>query len=718
MLSGMKPSACIALVLASCAASPPATDDRPFEATIHRDAFGVAHVHGATDADAAYGFAYAQAEDNLWQVEENFVRALGRAAELHGDALVLDDWINGSLEIPRLARDEFDASDARLRRLLVGFAAGFNDYVRDHPDTELRLLERFEPWYPLALIRYLYYQRGFLGSLRLPRASYARAFRRITGLDIEVAVDGTAIPRDEVGSNSWAVGPARSASGAALLFINPHLPFFGPSQVYEGHVLSDEGWNFTGYGRFGFPMPYVGFNEELGWASTDNAADLADAYVETLVEDGRGYAYGDDVREVRAWSATVRVKRGDEVVALELPMRSTHHGPLVATSGERLVAAKLAKLDAPGWLAQWYAMTRADSLDAFRRAVEPLDMLFGNYLYADRDGNIFYVYNACVPVRDEAFDWRQPVEGRDPRTEWRGFHSMNEIPQLLNPASGYLQNCNSTPFLTTSAGNPAAEDFPAYMAPEPDSARAKNARRILESRETFDFDAWTRLSYDTTLVTADVDLPRLFAEYDALRAADTGGADELARAIELLRAWNHVATPQSTATTLYVLFGARARRELAGDWPLTDALRAACDELGDGWDTIEVPWGELNRHQRVHSSGTPGGRDDAPSLAAAGGPSWAGPMFTFWAPREEGQRRRYGVGGNSYVAVVEFGERVRGFSLHPFGSATSPDSPRRADLEERYLSGDYKPAWLTLDDVRANALTARKVGGAAPARDE
>ena len=686
--------------------------ERVFRATIHRDAFGVAHVHGATDADAAYGLAYAQAEDNLWQVEENFVRAIGRAAELYGQPLLLDDWINHSLEIPRLSREEFDESDKRLQALLRGFAAGFNDYRKDHPKVPLRVLKRVEPWYPLALIRYLYYQRGFLGSLGLPRASYAAAFRRITGLDIKVATADDAIPRDEVGSNSWAVTPAKSASGEALLFINPHLPFFGPSQVYEGHVLSDEGWNFTGYGRFGFPMPYVGFNEHLGWASTDNAADLADAYVETFDDAAHplSYRYGEERRDARRWTAKVGMLADGEIKELELELRRTHHGPLVATSGRGLVAAKMAKFETPGWLAQWYAMTRATSLDEFRRAVEPLDMLFGNYLYADCDGNIFYVYNACVPKRDERFDWSAPVDGSDPRTEWLGFHPMGDLPQLLNPESGYLQNCNSTPFLSTSAGNPARGDFPSYMAPEPDSVRARNARRILESREKFSFDEWRNLSYDTTLIRAATDLPPLMREFDAFGTADPERAAELARAIELLREWDHVATTESTATTLYVLFAEKTRS--AGQrayWPLTTALRAACDELALNWDTIEVAWGELNRHQRLHSSGDANGRDDAPSHPVAGGPSWAGPMFTFWSAPEPGQKRRYGRGGNSYVAVVRFGERVEGFSLHPFGSATSPYAAGRDDLQVRYLTGDYKPAWLTLDEVRENATEVTTV---------
>jgi penicillin amidase len=506
------------------------------------------------------------------------------------------------------------------------------------------------------------------------------------------------MPRREQGSNAWAVTPARSASGHALLFINPHLPFFGPSQVYEGHVMSDEGWNFTGYTRFGFPMPYVGFNEDLGWASTDNAADLSDLYVETFdhPDDTLAYRYGDGYRTAVAWVDTIRVASGDGVEARVARFRKTHHGPIVAERDGRPRALRMARYEEPGWLDQWYAMTRARSYEAFLEAAGRLDMLFGNYLYADRAGNIFYAYNAAVPRRDERFDWSETVEGRDPATEWQGYHPLAEIPQVLNPPSGFLQNCNGTPFLATAEANPDPAAFPSYMVREGDNARSRAARRILTGRDTFTFDAWARLSYDTYVVSADENVPALVRAWEQAGTDQPERARRLADAVDLLRAWDRISTVGSEAMTLYVYYGEAL---FGGGGPL-EALEQAVEGLERDWGTLRVPWGEVNRLQRVHSSGT-GFDDDAPSLPVAGVPSWAGSMFTFWAQQREGTQRRYGAGGNTYVAVVEFGPQVRGRSLHPFGY--------QVDQSPRYAAGDYKPAWLTLEDVRANAVNQQSV---------
>jgi penicillin amidase len=459
------------LILFACGGTSPRQSSEDIEylesvarsVTIYRDDFGVAHVHGPTDTAAAFGFAYAQAEDNFWQLEDNFIRAVGRAAEVHGEEALMDDWINRALEIPKLSVAEYQQSDLELRRLLDGFSDGLNYYVATHSDVERRLLDTFEPWYTLAFIRYLYYQRGFLFAARLPREAYLEAFQNSTGLEppATARLGEASPPSSERGSNSWAVTPRKSAGGHALLLINPHLPFFGPSQVYEGHVMSDEGWNFSGYTRFGFPLPYVGFNENLGWASTDNAADLQDVYVETFddPDNDLAYRYGDELQTAEQWTDILRYKTDSGMKEHTASFRKTHHGPILAIQDGKPMSVRMAKFEEPGWLQQWYGMTRAGNLEEFKAAVAPLDMLFGNYLYADNRGNIFYVYNAAVPRRNPSFDWTKPVGGSDPATDWQGYHGMDEIPQLLNPETGFLQNCNGTPFLSTSSGNPKPEDF-------------------------------------------------------------------------------------------------------------------------------------------------------------------------------------------------------------------------------------------------------------------
>ncbi len=727
----------LALTVLALAACGPSDPDR--QVTVHRDAWGTPHVHGATDAAAAFGFAYAQAEDNLRQIEESYIRAVGRASELHGEETLVDDWLNRSLRIEPLARAEYEQAGPDVRALLDGYAAGLNHYLAVHPEeaeAHVRLLERFEPWYPLALIRYLYYQRGFLGAAGLADREIAAAVKASSdsgsgGDDLGGAVDAApdgppALPRSERGSNSWAVAPERSASGHALLLINPHLPFFGPSQVYEGHVLSDEGWNFSGYTRLGFPLPYVGFNEHLAWASTDNAADLVDLYAEHFdaPDDPLAYRYGEGHRRAteRTVEIGVRSEDGAGVERRSFTLRRTHHGPVVALRDGRPLSVRLAKLEEPGWLAQWYAMSRATTLEEFRSAVSPLDMLFGNYLYADREGHIFYVYNAAVPRRSEAFDWSAPVDGADPETEWRGYHSMDELPQVLDPPTGWLQNCNGSPFLATTEGstaNPDPAEFPSSMVPEEDNARSRNARRILDVRHPFTFDEWRELAYDRDALTAHEEIPGLVEEWEALRTANRGRAEALREPISLLRDWNGVSTVGSEAMTLFVHWfetrhrlrqeeapGARTESRVPiGLW----ALEKAKARLERSWDTWRVPWGEINRLQRVGTSGE-GFDDDAPSLPAAGVPSWAGAVFTLWSSEVDGQRRRYGVGGNSYVAVLEIGPTIDARSLLVFGPSADPESPHHTDQAVPYLEGEFKRAWLTLEDVEAHAERSYRPG--------
>src|SRR5215212_6328879 len=367
--------------------------------TIYRDTYGVPHIFGRTDASTASGFAYAQAEDNFWRVEENFIHALGRASELYGGKTLEEDRLNRALEIPRLARDEYARLDRHMRSVCEAFAAGFNYYLAHHPEVRPRLLTKIEPWYTLAFIRYNYYQNGFARD------------RSLRGTEPQTAQIENDL-KEHTGSNGWVVGPSKSANGHALLFINPHLPFFGSGQVYEGHVHSNEGWNFTGYTRFGFPLPYVGHNENGGWVSTDNAADSTDVYLETFDDPTRplAYKYGNGHRLATERVEEIRVKTAAGVETRKFTMRKTHHGPIVGSRDGKALAIRMAKFEDDGWLREWYLMTKAKSLAELKQAMAPLNMLFGNVMYADRQGNTFYLYNGAVPRRDPKFDWKKPVD--------------------------------------------------------------------------------------------------------------------------------------------------------------------------------------------------------------------------------------------------------------------------------------------------------------------
>ncbi len=675
---------------------------------IYRDTYGVPHVFGRTDASTVFGFAYAQAQDNFWRVEENFISALGRLSEVHGEETLDEDRLNHALEIPRLAREEYARLDRHMRALCDAFAAGFNYFLSRHPEVRPRLLTRIEPWHALAFIRYNYYQNGFSRDRNL----------RPGGLQTAQSESDL---RPHVGSNGWVIGPSKSASGHAMLFINPHLPFFGPGQVYEGHVHSDQGWNFTGYTRFGFPLPYVGHNENGGWVSTDNAADLQDVYFETFDDPARplAYKYGNGYRLATERIDEILVKTATGVETRSFTMRKTHHGPVLGARDGKLLTLRMAKFESDGWLREWYEMTNAKSLAALKRAMTPLNMLFGNVMYADRQGNTWYLYNGAVPRRNPRFDWTKPVDGSDPATEWQGYHTIAELPQLTNPKTGWMQNCNTTPFLLTSEGNLDPKRYLKYMVQEGDNPRGAISREILASTPTFTFDQWRRAAFDTRVKRADSRVPQLMValkEHLGSEAKGTGSSagHRLLEANEELARWNHRSTNDSVAMTLFSLWHDRISRDRTTNRDTTEkqvaALNEVLDTLERDFGTWRVAWGEISRLQRLDESKNEKFQDARPSLPVAGVNGNDGAVFTLYAAPERGQKRRYGVAGGSYISVVEFGPSVRALSVHTFGASGHPDSRHYTDQAELYARGEFKPAWLTLKDIRANLEAAYHPG--------
>ena len=666
--------------------------------TIYRDTYGVPHVFGRTDASTVFGFAYAQAEDNFWRVEENFIRAVGRASEVYGERTLDDDRLNRALEITKLAQEEYARLDPHMRAMCDAYAAGFNYYLARHPEVRPRLLTQIEPWHTLAFIRYNYYQNGFAHDPALLREK------------LQTAASDSDL-KQHTGSNGWVIGPSRSATGHAMLFINPHLPFFGTGQVYEGHVHSDEGWNFTGYTRFGFPFPYVGHNENGGWVSTDNAADLTDVYLETFDDPARplAYKYGNGYRLATERVEEIRIKTAAGLETRKFTMRKTHHGPILRARDGKLLALRMAKHGSDGWLREWYDMTRAKSLAALKRAMTPLNMLFGNVMYADRQGNTWYLYNGAVPKRDPRFDWTKPVDGSDPATEWQGYHTIDELPQMTNPKSGWMQNCNTTPFLLTSEGNLDPKQFPKYMVQEGDNPRGAISREILASKPKFTFEEWTRFAFDTRVMNASKRLPGLIAILKQDLEAQTGSGDSRLREVydELVR-WNHQATNDSVAMTLFSLWHDRVARDQKAD-PLP-ALKEVISTLQRDFGTWKVAWGEISRLQRIDESKGEDFLDSRASLMVPGANGNDGAVFTFYAAPMRGQKRRYGVAGASYVSVVEFAPKVRALSIHTFGASGDPKNKHYMDQAALYARGEFKPAWLTLEDIRANLEAAYHPG--------
>lgn len=669
--------------------------------TIYRDGYGVPHVFGPTDASCVFGYLYAQAEDNFWQIEDSYIRALGRAAEVYGEAELASDLLNRALEISRLASAEYKRSSPRIRAICDAAADGLNYFLERNSKVKPRLISHFEPWHTLAFGRFALYQLFIFGK---------------SGIRIDELRTAAKEPLESpTGSNMWAVSPSKTAGGHALLFINPHQPFFGPGQWYEGHVHSDEGWNMSGASFFGSSFPTIGHNEYLGWSHTVNDPDIADVYIEKFDNpaDPLAYKYGDGYKKATEWSESIGIKTDKGMTTRSFKLRKTHHGPVVAVRDGKALTLRLARLEEGGMQEEWYEMGRAKSLQQFKAAMSRAAIPMFNTMYADREGNIFYVYNGAVPKRSTKFDWTKPVDGSNPETDWQGYHQLSDLPQLANPKTGFLQNCNQTPFTTTTDGNPDKGSFPEYMVREGDNARARISRRILSAKDKFTFEEWAKAAFDTTVIESETHIPLLVGEIEKLRQADQSRAAKLAPAVAELKGWNHVSTIDSVAMTLFARWFEKVSRLRAGgsgeQWPMSRALEDVISELERDFGSWRVAWGEVNRLQRIQSGGSERFSDSRPSLPIAGGPGWVGIVFNFYTRAETGQKRKYGVVGTSFVSVVEFGPKIRALSLLVFGQNADPGSPHHFDQAQLYAKQQFKTAWFTLDEIKAHAKRVYKL---------
>ncbi len=673
-------------------------------ATIYRDEFGVPHIYGKTDADAVFGFGYAQAEDNFFLLEDGFIKAIGRSAEIHGEEELLYDQAVRALEITRLADEEYKGATKAMRAIYDAYSEGINHFLRTHTKIKPVLLNRIQPWHTIALLKYKYYVLEYIWNAGISKNNF------------RVSTAEPLIEKKQ-GSNAWAVSPVKSASGNALLFQNPHVPFYGAAPYYEGHLHSEEGLNFSGTARYGFPFPYIGHNDYLGWSYTDNDIDIGDLYKETFDNQSNplSYKYGNEYKTAVEWKEKIKVKKGNGMEVREITFRKTHHGPIVSEYEKKPIAVRLSKLGDGGWYDQWYAMLKAKSFSEFKTILKNINVPYMNIIYADMKGNIFYCYYGAVPKRSSKFNWRQPVDGSNPETEWNKYHSFEELPQVLNPSSGFIQNCNSSPFLTTTTGNPEPGNFPQYMVGylDSDNPRSKVSKEILTETEKFSFESWQKAATDTRVYSARSYKEKIIAEYENLNSVDVQRAEKIIDLINELKSWNCISSKESVAMTLYVM--SAMSYITSQDYknynyqisvPGIQRLEVVKNYLEKKWGTWKVAWGEINRTQRVSWDGKEPFDDKKLSYPIAGGPGNVGIVFNFYwtaedfridKPREN--KRRYGTMGNSYVAVVEFGQKIKAKSIVYYGQSGEPGSPNYFDQAKLYSEGKFKPAWFYPDEI-------------------
>ncbi|NNK62436.1 MAG: acylase [Gemmatimonadetes bacterium] len=718
----MKKFALALLVLAACAPQDPAMDSeggdvaawesRAERVEIIRDDWGIPHIYAPTDADAVFGMVYAQAEDDYPRVERNYLFALGRLAQKNGEEDIWDDLRMRLFVDEDDLRERYASSPEWLCDLMDGWADGLNYYLATHPDDGSRTIQRYDPWMALS------FTEGSIGG-DIERIS-TRGLEAFYGADqpaevmgaLDADTDGTPAPLsanvipEPTGSNGIAVAPQNTVNGNALLLINPHTSHYFRAEV---HMVSDEGLNAYGAVTWGQFFIYQGFNETAGWMHTSTGADAIDEFAYEVIErdDGVYYVYGDEERRMEQRDITVPYRDGAGLSERTFSVYYSHEGPIVRSEGGDWVAVKL-MFEPVDALMQSYGRTKAANYDEYKEVMQLHTNSSNNTIFADAEGNIAYFHANYVPIRDTGYDWTAPVDGNEPATAWQGLHSVDDSPLVVNPASGWVMCTNNWPYSAAGVDDPAtprAADFPAYMDRYGENARGIHAIEVLDGKTDFTVQGLIDAAYDSWLpVFADM-IPELVAAYDANPQAPEAAA--VAEHVALLRDWDHRFGVESVETAVAIYWATELRGMTRGQ-DATDAdrlmaLAAASATLTEDFGDWRTPWGEINRFQRLTNSIVPTFDDDAPSLPVGFTSATWGSLAAYGQRVASTTRRIYGTRGNSFVAVVEFGERLEARAITAGGQSGDPNSPHFDDQAERFAAGDLRPVHFYRADVDAVA---------------
>jgi acyl-homoserine-lactone acylase len=668
------------------------------------DTYGVPHIYGKDVQSLFHAFGWAQMHSHGNVILRLYGQARGRAAEYWGEKYVeSDQWVR-TMGVPVRAQQWYDAQNPTFRNYIDAFAAGINAYTQNHGELIDDEVKGVLPVTGVDVLAHVHRLLNFTfivkpQTLASLREEWENPKDTSTGFNKQ-----NITPQKPLGSNGWAIAPSRSASGNAMLLANPHNPWSDLFLWYEAQ-LNAPGIDTYGATLVGIPVLTIGFNDNLGWTHTVNKYNGRDVYELTLADGG--YRFDGKIRAFETETQTLNVRQPDGTLEEKpLTVQRSVHGPVIAQKDGKALALRVVGLDQPGALEQWWTMGLAKNLTEFEAAIKPVQIPMFTVIYADREGHIMHLFNGQVPVRsqgDYAY-WSGIIPGDTSTTLWTQFHPYADLPRVLDPQSGWLQNANDPPWTTTFPVPLKPDDYPSYIAPRgPMEFRAQHSAKMLKSDERISFEKMVEYKHSTHVELAE----RLLD--DLITAARQHGGEVGKNAADVLETWDRKTESDSRGAVLFAFWNEEVdfSNLFAVPWneqePLTTpngladpvsavtALEAAAQRVMATYGRLDVPWGEVFRL-----------RSGNLDLPANGGE--VGIFRNLWfSPLEDG--RFEAIGGESYVAAIEFSNPVRAMALVSYGNATQPNSPHVGDQLELFAKKQLRPIWRSRQEIEVHLAT-------------
>lgn len=659
------------------------------------DRWGIPHIFAHTEPDLFWAYGWSQARSHANLILRCYGESRGRAAEYWGESQLKNDLWMWTNRVPVRAEVWLEQQSPDFRKNLEAFVQGFNSWAIKHPELiaeEVRIVLPVAPVDVLAhALRVIHYR--FVASQTLAEGVMMRA---------------------SAGSSAWALGKSKTVSGHGILLANPHLEWSGMYTFFEAHLVGPH-VNAYGVTLVGLPVPVIAFNENLGWTHTVNSFDGSDLYA--LTPCNEGYAWNGGSRAFVQHTTSIKIKQTDGSFRVHRwVVQYSEHGPVISETGKPTVALRVAGLDRPGMLQQWWDMAKCHSLEQFETVLRRLQIPIFSILYADRAGHVLHLFGGCTPVRPAgSYNWSGIVPGISDATLWSRVHEYDDLPKVVDPPSGWLQNTNDPPWSTTIPAAIDSRTFPEYLAARQIHPavlfRTISSLRLLSvpgDSHRWSLEEVIHRKHSTRMELADHLLD------ETLKLLENTANPILQRARQVLSQWDRCANADSRGAVLFVQF---ARELMKQDrfripWNLSEPLTTPRDftdaaqvqstlektarEVEDRFGQMDIAWGKVMRLRA--------GEIDLP---AQGGPGEMG-CFRVIDFAEDQDRKYRADFGDSYVAIVEFSQPVRAMALLSYGNASQPGSPHRLDQLSLLANNQLRPVWLYRRDLLKH-LEAREL---------